>query len=85
MDWKRKFSKVVLDRGMSYYTRKYVKDLAYNNLVYTAKVIGSNVYRVEIKIRKDDIVYMSCSCPHAAKGYSIWQRLCMRLKIRGNL
>ena len=69
MDWKRKFSKVVLDRGMSYYTRKYVKDLAYNNLVYTAKVIGSNVYRVEIKIRKDDIVYMSCSCPHAAKGY----------------
>lgn len=69
MNWKRKFNKVILDRGLSYYTRKCVRNLEYKDLVYTAKVISSHVYDVEIKIRKDDIVYMSCSCPYAAKGY----------------
>lgn len=69
MNWKRKFSKVILERGKYYYSRNYVQGLAYKDLVYTARVVGTYAYHVEIKIRQDDIVYMSCSCPHAAKGY----------------
>jgi len=69
MNWERKFSKAILERGKYYYTRNYVQGLAYKDLVYTARVVGTYAYHVEIKIRKDEIVYMSCSCPHAAKGY----------------
>ena len=69
MDWKRKFSRTILERGKYYYTHKHVKNFSYQDLVYSAEVTGSYIYEVEIKIRNDDIIYMACSCPHAEKGY----------------
>ena len=69
MNWKRYFSKTILERGNSYYKRGKVRDLSYENDVYRAKVLGTSVYKVEIKIRNDQLVYMECSCPHAKSGY----------------
>lgn len=69
MNWERRFNKTILERGKYYYTHKCVQELTYKDLVYNANVIGSGIYPVEIKIRNEDVVYMSCPCPHSKKGY----------------
>jgi len=68
MDWKRKFKSIILERGKYYYTHNYVQNLTYDDHIYRARVLGDYAYAVEIKIRNNDIIYMKCSCPHAAKG-----------------
>ena len=68
MNWKKKFRDLILERGRNYYKRNRVCGLSYRNNIYTARVLGSHAYDVEIKIREDDIVYMKCSCPYAVSG-----------------
>ena len=68
MNWKKKFRDLILERGLNYYKRNRVCGLSYRNNIYTARVLGSHAYDVEIKIREDDIVYMKCSCPYAVSG-----------------
>ena len=68
MNWKRKFRDLILDRGRNYYMRNRVYGLTYRNNIFTARVLGSHAYDVEIKIREDDIIYMKCSCPYAVSG-----------------
>lgn len=69
MNWKRYFTRTILERGNSYYRRGKVRDLSYENDVYRARVFGSSIYKVEIKIKNDQLVYMECTCPHAKSGY----------------
>ena len=69
MNWKRYFTRTILERGNSYYRRGKVRDLSYENDVYRARVFGSSIYKVEIKIKNDQLVYMECNCPHAKSGY----------------
>ncbi len=68
MNWKRYFRDLILERGRVYYKRNRVYGLTYNNHVYTARVLGERAYDVEVKIRDGALVYMKCSCPHAASG-----------------
>ena len=68
MNWKRRFQQIILERGKSYYKYGHVQDLSYEEDVYTARVVGDASYRVEIKIRDDELVYAKCSCPYAASG-----------------
>lgn len=68
MNWKRYFSKIILERGKTYYQRGKVRDLSYKDDVYHAKVVGNSIYKVEIKIRNDKLIYMECSCPYAQSG-----------------
>ncbi len=69
MNWERKFNKSILEQGKYYYTHDYVQELTYKDHVYNAKIIDSGTYRVEIKIRNNDLVYMICSCAYSKKGY----------------
>ena len=69
MDWKRKFSKSILERGNYYFKQKHVHVLACTNSIYNAIVMGTSIYHVEIEIENGEAVYMSCSCPHSEKGY----------------
>lgn len=67
-NWRRYFQSTILDRGRVYYLQKQVINLSYSNSVFSARVLGEASYNVEIKLRGEEIIYMKCSCPHAAKG-----------------
>ena len=69
MDWKKKFSRTILERGNYYFKQKHVHILYTRDSTYNAMVMGTSIYHVEIEIEKGEAVYMSCSCPHAEKGY----------------
>ncbi|MBQ6875504.1 MAG: SWIM zinc finger family protein, partial [Lachnospiraceae bacterium] len=68
MDWKNKFADYILERGRIYYKQKRVQHLIYENEVYYAKVQGSRRYRVQIRVKNDEITRMECSCPYGALG-----------------
>ena len=69
MDWKENFSRTILERGNRYYKQKHVHILYTRDSTYNAMVIGTSIYHVEIEIKNGEAVDMSCSCPHAEKGY----------------
>ena len=68
MEWKRYFRPSILERGRDYYKRKRVHGLKYDNLIFSARVLGEKAYDVEIKERNGNIVYMKCNCPFAISG-----------------
>ena len=55
------------ERGEDYFLNGQVKALAEDEGTITAKVHGTQPYRVEFWIEKDDLEY-SCTCPMGADG-----------------
>lgn len=68
MNWKSMFDYRILDRGYDYYANDFIEDMeVYPNKI-VAKVIGNEVYDVEIELKNDSIESMYCSCPYAEDG-----------------
>lgn len=68
MNWKKLFSKTILDRGYNYYCSRTVENLDCSDNVIYASVSGSEDYEVEISLSDNDIEDMYCSCPYASDG-----------------
>lgn len=68
LEWKKQFSRIILDRGEAYFIQKKVKNLTEKNGSYTAYVTGERGYSVYIGIHDDKITRMSCNCPFAGGG-----------------
>lgn len=68
MNWKKLFSKTILDRGYQYYSEGTVEDIDISDKLITAVVWGSEGYEVEITLSDGEIEDMCCSCPYAADG-----------------
>ena len=59
LEWKEQFSKIILNRGETYFLQKRVKNLTEKNGSYTAYVVGERGYSVYIGIRDEKITRMS--------------------------
>ncbi len=68
MNWKKLFSKTILDRGYEYYCDGAVEDFYFSDNVINAAVAGSEDYEVEIVLSENKIEDMYCSCPYALDG-----------------
>lgn len=53
LEWKEQFSKIILNRGETYFLQKRVKNLTEKNGSYTAYVVGERGYSVYIGIRDE--------------------------------
>lgn len=70
MDWKRYFSKKVLERGYDYYLDGRVQEIEFENGIYFATVQGNYNYCVQIEPLPNGKYDMYCDCPHAQDGYN---------------
>lgn len=68
MKWKDKFQNYILERGRNYYNRELVRGLFCEGDSYHARVLGSSMYMVTIRVQGDQIADMKCSCPYAESG-----------------
>lgn len=59
---------MILNRGRQYYKRGLVRSLLQNGSDYSAKVIGSVVYSVNVQLTNGKSPKMSCDCPYASEG-----------------
>lgn len=66
--WKDLFRTHILERGLNYYEEGYVTSLEQNLTGYTAVVVGTENYDVEIEILDNRVYDMTCTCPYAAEG-----------------
>ena len=69
MNWKKLFSKTILDRGYEYYCDGAVEDFYFSDNIISAAVAGSEDYEVEIVLSENKIEDMYCSCPYAEDGH----------------
>ena len=70
MEWETYFQKRILDRGYDYYFDERVEDLRINSNRIKAVVHGTDFYHVEIKLKGNQIIGMSCDCPYAQDGHN---------------
>ena len=70
MEWETYFQKRILDRGYDYYFDDRVEDLRINSNRVKAVVNGTDYYHVEIKLKGNQIIGMSCDCPYAQDGHN---------------
>ena len=70
MEWETYFQKRILDRGYDYYFDDRVEDLHINSNRIKAVVHGTDFYHVEIKLKGNQIIGMSCDCPYAQDGHN---------------
>lgn len=70
MEWETYFQKRILDRGYNYYFDDRVEDLHINSNRIKAVVHGTDFYHVEIKLKGNQIIGMSCDCPYAQDGHN---------------
>lgn len=70
MEWETYFQKRILDRGYDYYFDDRVEDLRINSNRIKAVVHGTDFYHVEIKLKGNQIIGMSCDCPYAEDGHN---------------
>ncbi|GEO64375.1 SWIM zinc finger family protein [Companilactobacillus nantensis] len=68
MDWENLFQPQILERGYDYFDQGLVEDFKQTKTKITAKVFGSEVYDVKIKLRNGEIADASCDCPYAQDG-----------------
>ena len=68
IDWKRYFTKTIIDRGQAYYKRGRVGNLKKVKDKYCAIVDGSFPYAVKIWKKANKQLGMSCDCMHAMDG-----------------
>lgn len=64
------FDANVRAKGLKYYKEDRILSLKSNEENYKAKVEGGNVYDVFINLERNTIKNMSCTCPHAQRGFN---------------
>lgn len=69
MSWKDYFENKIWSRGKEYYINDHVFDFQQSANGMSARVAGSESYRVEIRLTPDkkEIQEMRCTCPYAAQ------------------
>ena len=67
-NWKKLFSKTILDRGYEYYLEGAVENIDKEDDVISATVSGTELYKVEIYLDKGEVNDMECDCPYAEGG-----------------
>lgn len=69
MSWKDYFENKIWSRGKEYYINNHVFDFQQSANGMSARVAGSESYRVEIRLTPDkkEIQEMRCTCPYAAQ------------------
>ena len=70
MEWESYFQKRILDRGYDYYFDDRVEDLRITPNRIKAVVHGTDFYHVEIKLKGNQIIGMSCDCPYAQDDHN---------------
>ena len=65
MRWDYLFSKQILARGRQYFQGGCVKELMHRGATYQAKVIGTEVYHLEVYLTDRVHPKMYCDCPYA--------------------
>lgn len=68
MNWKKYFTSTILERARKYQKSGLVHNLQKLGDKYTAEVIGSVPYRVNVWKNARNQIRMSCECPYAADG-----------------
>lgn len=68
IEWKYKFERNTLERGLAFYLNKRVADLEKNNGTYTAAVLGIRYFEVQVKMQDGYPVSMKCNCPISGEG-----------------
>ena len=63
LQWQHLFPAAILKRGREYYRANKVRSLIQDGEQYYAAVEGTSEYQVQVQIRKDQILEMSCECP----------------------
>ena len=67
-NWKKLFSKTILDRGYEYYLEGAVENIDKEDDVISATVSGTELYKVEIYLDNGEVNDMKCDCPYAEGG-----------------
>lgn len=67
-DWKKLFTKTILERGMGYYQNGAVEIKSADDRLIEAEVEGSETYNVSIWLEDGAVDDMSCDCPYADDG-----------------
>lgn len=70
MRWDYLFSKQILSRGRQYFEGGCVKELMHRGATYQAKVLGTEIYHVEVYLSDRVHPRMYCDCPYAEDGYA---------------
>ncbi len=65
MSWTDLFEKHILERGQMYHLEGCVENPQVNDGEITAVVKGSEQYDVTIKLNKNEVIDMTCTCPYA--------------------
>lgn len=68
MRWDYLFSKQILERGRQYFQGGCVKELMHRGATYQAKVLGTEVYHLEVYLSDRVHPRMYCDCPYAEDG-----------------
>ena len=67
-NWKKLFSKTILDRGYGYFPEGAVENISKEDDVISATVSGTQLYEVEIYLDNGEVSDMECDCPYAEDG-----------------
>lgn len=70
MRWDYLFNKQILSRGRQYFQGGCVKELMHRGATYQAKVLGTEIYHVEVYLSDRVHPKMYCDCPYAEDGYA---------------
>lgn len=70
IEWKYKFERNTLERGLAFYLNKRVADLEEKNGTYTAAVLGIRYFEVQVRVQDGYPVSMKCNCPISGEGES---------------
>lgn len=62
------FFPAILDRGYTYYENNLVEDVMKKGNTFYAKVLGNELYNVQVEIENNIFVDGSCDCPYADEG-----------------
>lgn len=68
MEWYNLFRPHILARGAEYHQDGYVSVFNRTETGMEAEVKGTEVYHVEIELEGENVIHMTCDCPHAESG-----------------
>lgn len=68
VNWRNYFAAAILERGRIYQKRGMVQCVKENNGKYSAEVIGTVPYQVNVWKKPNGQLGMSCTCPYAKEG-----------------
>ncbi|MBQ8816637.1 MAG: SWIM zinc finger family protein [Lachnospiraceae bacterium] len=68
MEWYNLFRPHILNRGAEYHQDGYVSVFNRTETRIEAEVKGTEDYHVEIELAGENVIHMTCDCPHAESG-----------------